>query len=857
MGSVWRARDEVLERDVALKALPRHVVVDPAAERRFEREARAMGRLQHPNVVGIYDIGRGDPGTGGEIPFLVMELVRGRPLHDVIAAGRPGVGEVLRWMEQVARALAEAHAAGIVHRDLKPSNIMVDETGHVVVLDFGLARLTRQDGEVTEETLTTPGMVLGSCPYMAPEQALGREVTPASDLFAFGAVLYEALTGTRAFHGDTPMRVLQAVVRSERVPMEDLAPGLPTAVVEIVDRCLERDSSRRYPSAGALAADLAAAGAIEASSPSGVLTTVVSHGPEVVASVLRRRRRRRGFAGAVAVGLVAGTAAGLWFGRRGYEPIRPDPGRWTMTELYRGSGDLDRPAWSPGGDSLAVARTEGDTGVVVVVPVSGDDPRVLVRGGSHEVPSRPSFSPEAAAVAVSVISGSSQSVHVVPAVGGPPAYEIENALHGVWLDRSTLAFSRLVDGRSAIWTVELETGREGLLVDERDGLSWWEVVPRPGGGLALVGGATDIDPGIFVSDAAGDRVDQWLAPGRKVQGADWAPGGAVLVASVDGQLVKLDGTRVSPLLPDSDEVFQFPAFSDDGRLAAVQNRRTYDIISVDPDGGGWECLVCDRPRSGWGSAGSDGSVVYRLTVGDSSRVYLRAPGIEARALTTPDEMASCPVMSPDAIRVAYLARVEGSTELRVRPRSGGDPVTLARDVESSELVAWSPDGRSIAYAGGRPLQVFVVSTAGGTPRAVSPSGGDYPSWSPDGRLIAFAVWNEASDPAQGTWVVASGGGEPRKVGEAPTRAVWDPVTGELLQLRRSADGAVLELWSADSGRWRWRRRAELDIGVRPPIQIEYLPLSTDWRTGRLVMNRRSGTGRLVVFDGIEPERWER
>jgi dipeptidyl aminopeptidase/acylaminoacyl peptidase len=328
------------------------------------------------------------------------------------------------------------------------------------------------------------------------------------------------------------------------------------------------------------------------------------------------------------------------------------------------------------------------------------------------------------------------------------------------------------------------------------------------------------------------------------------------VSSVDGQLVTLDGRGMMPLLPDSDEVFQFPAFADDGRLAVVQNRRTYDVVSVDPDGGGWECLVCDTQRVGWGSAGPDGSVVYRLTIGDRSRVVLREPGVEARPLTSPDEEASCPVMSPDAMRIAYLARVEGGTELRVRPRAGGEPVTLARGVESSELVAWSPDGRSIAYAGGRPLQVFVVSTAGGSPRAVSPAGGDYPSWSPDGRLISFAVWNEASDPAQGTWVVASGGGEPRKVGEEPTRAVWDPISGELMQLRRSADGAALELWTADPGGWRWRQRSVLDIGVRPPIQMEYLPLTTDRRSGRLVMNRRSGTGRLVVVEGIETDRWK-
>jgi hypothetical protein len=148
-----------------------------------------------------------------------------------------------------------------------------------------------------------------------------------------------------------------------------------------------------------------------------------------------------------------------------------------------------------------------------------------------------------------------------------------------------------------------------------------------------------------------------------------------------------------------------------------------------------------------------------------------------------------------------------------------------------------------------------VSAAGGEPRPVSPDGGDYPSWSPDGRLISFAVWTEDSNPTQGTWVVPADGGVPTKVSDHPTRAVWHPITGELLQLRRSSGGDALELWSAEAGEWGWERRSLLDLGARPPIQVEFLPLSVDPRSGWLVINRRSGTGRLVVFDGIAAERW--
>ncbi|MCJ7754243.1 MAG: serine/threonine protein kinase, partial [Thermoanaerobaculales bacterium] len=240
MGSVWAAWDERLDREVALKLLPRILVTEPAAEARFKREALAMARLQHPNVVSIYDLGTFDPGVGEELPYLVMELIRGRSLNELIAEGPAPARKAARIIEQASLALAAAHEVGVVHRDLKPSNIMVSDGGHVTVLDFGLARLMQREGETPIESLTSPGMVLGSCPYMAPEQALGKGVSPVSDVFSCGTVLYESLSGVRTFEGQTPLEVLQAVVRSEYRPLSEVAPQTPQDLVAVVDRCLER-----------------------------------------------------------------------------------------------------------------------------------------------------------------------------------------------------------------------------------------------------------------------------------------------------------------------------------------------------------------------------------------------------------------------------------------------------------------------------------------------------------------------------------------------------------------------------------------------------------------------------------------
>jgi len=193
--------------------------------------------------------------------------------------------------------------------------------------------------------------------------------------------------------------------------------------------------------------------------------------------------------------------------------------------------------------------------------------------------------------------------------------------------------------------------------------------------------------------------------------------------------------------------------------------------------------------------------------------------------------------------------------VRVRPYAGGEPVTLAEGVENSEFVSWSPDGGRIAFSGGSPLQVWVVSAAGGGATAVSGPGGDYPSWSPDGTSIAFAIWTEETDPDQGTWIMSSDGANPRKVADDPTRAVWDPRSGDLLQLRRSSSDDALELWRLAPDGTRWSLQNRLDLGVRASIHMEFRPFTVDPETGRLVMNRLTVTSQLVVFDGVDIDRW--
>src|SRR6266849_2514234 len=249
MGVVYKARDTHLDRFVAIKVLPAEKVADPERKRRFVQEAKAASSLNHPNIVHIYDIAEADG-----IPFIAMEYVLGKTLGEI--TGRKGlrVAVALRYGVQIAEALDKAHSAGIIHRDLKPSNIMVTADGLVKVLDFGLAKLTepsRGDAGETrtlkeEKPDTEEGTILGTVAYMSPEQAEGKEIDARSDIFSFGAVLYEMVTGKRAFHGDSKLSTLSAILKEDPKPVSSIVTDVPRDLEKIISQCVRKDPDRRF-----------------------------------------------------------------------------------------------------------------------------------------------------------------------------------------------------------------------------------------------------------------------------------------------------------------------------------------------------------------------------------------------------------------------------------------------------------------------------------------------------------------------------------------------------------------------------------------------------------------------------------
>jgi serine/threonine protein kinase len=253
MGEVFRARDTRLGRDVAIKVLPAGMAADAAAAARFDQEARAVAALSHPHILAIHDFGQHDG-----VPYAVSELLEGETLRDRISSGRMPLRKAVEVALQIAQGLAAAHAKTIIHRDLKPENIFLTADGHAKILDFGLAKVQTVDESAQTRTAapTDPGTVLGTTGYLSPEQAQAKVVDTRSDIFSFGTVFYEMLTGRRAFKGDSTIDTLHSIVHDAPPSIDTVVPEVPRELRWVLDKCLAKDPEDRYQSTRDLVVDL-------------------------------------------------------------------------------------------------------------------------------------------------------------------------------------------------------------------------------------------------------------------------------------------------------------------------------------------------------------------------------------------------------------------------------------------------------------------------------------------------------------------------------------------------------------------------------------------------------------------------
>jgi serine/threonine protein kinase len=405
MGEVCRARDTRLGREVAIKVLPAERMADEHRRARFVQEARAASALNHPHIVTIYEI---ESAEG--VDFIVMELVPGKTLDALIPRHGMRLGEVLRIAIPLADALAAAHAAGIVHRDLKPANVMVTPEGGVKVLDFGLAKLTQAEESAREDATTLdaraklshPGTVAGTPAYMSPEQTSGGRVDARSDVFAFGAVLYEMVTGRRPFGGGSTAEMLASLLKGQPKPPSEVVPDVPKELERIILRCLRKEPARRFQHMTDLKVELEE---LKEESDSGL-----------TAPTVRAPRRRGLWVAAGLVGALAVATGGLllWRSRR------PEPPAPYLVPLTTTAGNESYPTFSPDGDQIAFVWNgeKGDNPDIYIKMIGSGEARRLTTDPADDT--FPSWSPDGRQIAFvrSSAGSSTGTIHVVSPLGG-------------------------------------------------------------------------------------------------------------------------------------------------------------------------------------------------------------------------------------------------------------------------------------------------------------------------------------------------------------------------------------------------------------------------------------------------------
>jgi Tol biopolymer transport system component len=779
MGEVYRARDERLKRDVAIKVLPPELAADPERRSRFEREARAASGLSHPNILTIYDIGSHDSTV-----YIAMELVEGGTLKDLIASGPVPVKKLLDLSVQIADGLAAAHAAGIVHRDLKPANVMVSKHGYVKILDFGLAKLvTPEDQEVSglqtaAGDATRPGLVMGTVGYMSPEQAAGRPVDYRSDQFSFGSIVYEMATGKRAFERGTTAETLTAIIREEPQPVSLLNPKVPAPVRWLVERCLQKDPEDRFGTTKDLARDLA--DVRDHLSEAAISST--TDNTEVAAAAVRADRRRRIWPLAAAVLALAAAGAGLFAGKRLW--YREPP---TFKQLTFRRGQIAAARFAPDGQTILYsAAWDGNPMEIYVSRPESPESRpfglvgaeILAVSKSGEMAlsvGRHSLDPFLRVGTLARLS----------VAGGGAPREILNDIE--WADWSPdgqeLAIVREVGGAQQL---EYPIGK--VLYRTAGWVANMRISPG-GDSIAFLDHPARRDDGgtVMVVDRAGKRTSLTpvFASGR---GLAWSPDGREIwytVAKTGGNrslyAVNLSGrertlVRITGNLSLHD-------VSRDGRLLITQDvERLGDLGRGPGDEKERELTWLD-----WSLAGDisdDGRTMLFSESGEGGgpgySVYIRkTDGSPAVRLGTGSGIS----LSPDGNSALGISELSGShPEIVIYPVGAGEPRKVATGAINAQRVAWMPDGKRLFLTAAEPghgPRLYVLAVDGGKPRAISPEG--YRSYarpvSPDGKLAVVR------GPDQRLYLYPVDGGEPRPLpgvttGDEPTgwtsdgKAVW-------------------------------------------------------------------------------------
>ncbi|MGH9795674.1 MAG: protein kinase domain-containing protein [Candidatus Acidiferrales bacterium] len=772
MGVVYRAEDTKLGRQVALKFLPEEFSMDKSRLERFRREARAASGLSSPNICTIYDI---DEFEG--VLFIAMELMEGATLKHVVA-GRPlDLERVLEIGVQIASGLEAAHAKGILHRDIKPANVFVTPSDQAKILDFGLAKIlpatqvSEADAPTVSfhrEDLTDSGLAPGTASYMSPEQVRGEALDPRTDLFSFGAVLYEMATGRQAFSGARSGIIFNAVLERSPVPATRVNPVLPPELVRIVDKALEKDRRMRYQSAAEMRTDLAR-------------LHRDSSGAHVIAAPAR-----------LSVGWWLGLVAGLILllviaAVMVFRPEKPEQTGWVVKPVTSFVGLEWLPSWSPDSSLIAYAHNRYGSMDLFVISAGGGNPVRLTQHPGDDV--LPRWSGDGRQLAFLSDRGRGSDIYVTPALGGserrlagtniPMLERTFDALRMLgsspWSPAGDdLLFSRLgPGGQIALWKVNLGNRQETQLT-------------HPPAGTDDMEAAWSFDgKRIVFTRRKGGRLSLW-----------W---------------MQADGSEAA-LLEDEYQNGQ-PAWSADSRRIVFQSNRAgpdnlweLDILSrnlrqlTTGQGRDWAPAISRSGQLAYAPF-SHQTDVYSMSVDDRSEKRL--------TFSTGENFGAR--FAPDGNRVVYHSNRSGNFEIWLIDPSNGREMQLTNDPASDLLPDWSPAGDTVIFLSNRDgeYHLWVLEVETGSVRRLSQKGlqlpgGSAPSltaaprWSPDGKVIGYVA---PSEKGSALWVMdpQSGKAEPRLFGVL--RFDWWRDSAHVVFARaRGAEAPEMRIANLESGK---------------------------------------------------------
>jgi Tol biopolymer transport system component len=847
MGEVYLAKDAVLGRDLALKILRQDVTRDSDRLERFVLEARAASALNHPHLIAIYDIGESSPKRNGApvgppVLYIAMELVSGETLRAALEGNRLGIERTIEFLVQVADALDAAHAAGVTHRDLKPENLMIAEGGYAKVLDFGIAKLRadlmQSRAQGPEPTATDGGRLLGTLGYMSPEQVQGQPTDHRTDIFSFGCVLYEAITGKRAFLGASAFATLKQIVEHEPEPLSTYVPGVPAGLEPIVRKCLAKDPAQRFGSMREAAADLR--------------EVRRKMDDTAVVEVPPRANRRHVLLAGVAA-LLAVTTVALWQTRRG-PTATGSSGRVSIERLTTTGTAIDA-AISLDGRHLAWVESAGG--------MQGLRLRRIDQGQTLELVSAAvvgywgiAFTPDGSRLMYATKSAQNPAgrLFAVSVQGGPST----PVLDGI---DSTTSFSR--DGtRMAFYRAGFpEPGTTSLVTADMDGNSLRALatvkapeffVPAffaapswsPDGRhiAAVVHNASTGDAVLVTIDAQSGSRQEFSRRFSDATFTSWLPDGSGILFVAD----QADEFREYPrkvwfqpyprgephrVTPDLLEYRNVSVRADGRAFVSVGLDAAYTLWRIPLPGGNPQRIASERYDGLLGVAPlPDGRTI--VSSGERGNTQLALLGREGggRQILTKDGTNFWPAVTPKGDIVAFVSNRDGQTGIW-RMNVDGTGARLLSHLPRPSWLSITPDGRFVVCASvgesGSEVATWRVSIDGGAPTLIA-AGIDRPAISPDGKYLAGINVAPGTNRLTLVTMPLDGSAPPRELGAiAPATAnglmEWTPDGNGILFSTVERTNVWLQPLSGDA-----------------PVRV------TDLATLDIVRGRRTPDGKSLI-----------